>query len=99
MRNSHLLWQTYQQTKHYGCRASELLLIDHPVAAYFFDRAVYTFGSTLAAELESIKGKDEKEIEGKRLRVIERWLPKAVDATGKPAPAKARFADPASRSI
>lgn len=99
MKNSHLLWQTYQQAKFYRCRASELLGIDHPIAAYFLDRAVFAFGSALSAELESIEGENKSEIERKQLRVLEKWVPKAVDASGKPATSKVRFADPASRSI
>lgn len=99
MQSSTLLWETYQQTKHYRCRASELLAIENPIAAYFLDRAVHAFGSALSGEIEAIKGKNNEEIERKRLRVIEKWLPKAVDASGKSANSGTRFADPASRSI
>lgn len=99
MKNSHLLWQTYQQAKFYRCRASELLHIDNPIAAYFFDRAVFAFGSSLSAELEKCDGKEKAEIERKQMRVFQRWIPKAVDASGKSATSEVRFADPASRSI
>ena len=96
MQNSNLLWEMYQLTNHYHCRASELLGIKDPWEAFQIDRAVYAFGSQLSAELESCEGKNKSEIEGKRLRVINKWLPKAVDASGT---SQRRFADPASRSI
>jgi hypothetical protein len=95
--SSDLLWETFQLTKHYRCRASELLHVEDPWTAYQIDRAVYAFGSALSAELEGVEGKDKSEIERKRLRVITKWLPKAVDASG--ASSQGRFADPASRSI
>lgn len=96
VQNSALLWETFQLTKHYRCRASELLDIRDPWTAYQLDRAVYSFGSALSAELEGVEGKNKNEIERKRLRVITKWLPKAVDASGT---SDGRFADPASRSI
>lgn len=96
MQNSNLLWEMYQLTKHYRCRASELLGINDPWDAFQIDRAVYAFGSALSSELEGCEGKDKSEINGKRLRVMSKWLPKAVDASGT---SQRRFADPASRSI
>lgn len=98
MQNPRLLWELYQLTKHYRCRASELMAIEDPIVAYQFDRAVFFFGNTLSSELEAVEGKEKSEIEGKRLRVLQRWIPKAVDASGK-ATSELRFADPASRSI
>lgn len=38
------------------------------------DNAVSLFGSTLEAELESVEGKNSKEINGKRTRLMEKWL-------------------------
>lgn len=94
--DSNLLWQTFQLSKHYRCRASELLAIEDPLVAYQLDRAVYFFGSALQSELDAVEGENKQDIERKRLRVISKWLPKAVDASGT---SKGGFADPASRSI
>jgi hypothetical protein len=41
---------------------------------FCFDQAVTTFGLALEAELDSIKGKNEKAINTKRGRVLAQWL-------------------------
>jgi hypothetical protein len=98
VRDSNLLWQTYQQAKFYRCRASELLHIEDPIAAYFLDRAVFAFGQALVHELDKCQSKTKEETEQKQMRVLRKWVPKAVDASGSSATRK-EFADPASRSI
>lgn len=42
--------------------------------AYCVDNAVFSFGSALNAELESVEGKNKKEIKIKRERVMTKWL-------------------------
>lgn len=41
---------------------------------FCFDQAVTTFGLALEAELDSCTGKTDKEINGKRSRVLAKWL-------------------------
>jgi hypothetical protein len=45
-----------------------------PYRAFCFDQAVAIFGAALEAELDSIEGKNAKEIARKRDRVMRRWL-------------------------
>jgi hypothetical protein len=57
-------------------RPSELHGIEHPVTAYFFDRAIYTFGTTLEADLEEAGSKAKKEAQAERMRRLRlnTWL-------------------------
>jgi len=55
-------------------RPSELLAIQDEYLAYCLDEVVMTFGTYVKNELESVKGKNEKEIEGRRLLVLRRLL-------------------------
>lgn len=57
-------------------RPSEHLNIEHPVAAFYFDRAIYTFGSLLEADMEDEVGKvkDEKGQKRAAQRVLNRWM-------------------------
>ena len=42
--------------------------------AYCVDNAVHAFGSALEAELKSVKGKTDEEINRKRERILTKWL-------------------------
>lgn len=72
----------WQQSKAFHCRPSDLLAIDDELTAYYFDRAVYTFGKALEAELDRVsqstgKGKQKKsqtQINMARSQVMNRWL-------------------------
>jgi hypothetical protein len=72
------------------------------IAEYTFNMAVWTFGSTLQHELDSVKSRAknpkaaEQEEQAMRARVLDRWLPKVSDAEPKAKPAH-QFADPANR--
>ena len=71
-------------------RPSELLGIeDDPLAAYCWDRAVFTFGSALQGELNRIEAKNQQEAERKQDDILRRWLPDSAVAK--------TFADPAAR--
>jgi hypothetical protein len=41
---------------------------------FVFDRAVFTFGRALEAELNAVKAKNERQVENKRQRVLDKWL-------------------------
>lgn len=76
-------------SKTMSCRPSELLSLHDELAAFCFDRAVFTFGNTLNAELSKAKGKNEGEIEASQDRIIRKWIPDL--------PASKKYADPAAR--
>lgn len=83
-------------SKAYSCRPSELLAVRHDLEAFRLDRAVYRFGTHVDAELDKVSGKNDNEIKTKRLRVVEKYFPKAQAASASGT--KKKFADPASRS-
>lgn len=68
---------------------SELLFIETPFDAFCLNRAVWLFGSTVDGKMEAVEGKTSKEIQKKRLKVLNKYVPQAADASG--------FADPAKR--
>lgn len=74
MNNLPQVWETYQVAKLWRVRPSALLGIDDVYAAYCLDNAVALFGSNLEAELNSVKGKNDREIEKKRERLMTKWL-------------------------
>lgn len=41
---------------------------------FCFDSAVITFGTALEAELDSVEGKTDKDINRKRARMLDKWL-------------------------
>lgn len=93
--NSSNLWQAYRIAREFRCRPSELYDVTDPIDAFKFDRAVYVFGSSLSAALDSAEGKNEKAIRANRKRIIQKWIPEAAgDARTK---AK-NFRDPARAS-
>lgn len=80
------MWEAWRLSKVYHCRASELYGISHPVQAFFFDRAVWLYGSTLESDLEraASKAKKPKQAEQAQLRVLQRWL--GTEAIGFQSP-------------
>lgn len=75
----------------FRCLPSDLLHIEDPYDAFRLDRAVWLFGTTLKAELESQKGKNEKEIERKQDRVLKKWIPELAASPTK-------YRDPGKRA-
>jgi hypothetical protein len=71
----------WQQSKAFHCRPSELLHIEDELTAYYFDRAIFTFGKAVEAELERVsqqgKGKSKRtqaQINMARQQVLNRWV-------------------------
>lgn len=64
--------------KTFQCLPSELIHIEDPLDAFRFDRAVWTFGTALTAELNNCKGKTDKEIERKQERILRKWIPESA---------------------
>ena len=63
-------------SKTYHSRPSELYGIQHPVQAFFFDRAVFTFGSAIENDLKESTRKAKKQEQADRIRdrVMAKWL-------------------------
>lgn len=85
-------WVTYRQSKAFSCKPSEILGVTSQPTAFYFDRAIYTFGTALEAEMEkagaSGGGKNKKsdqQIAMAKQMVLNRWL------------GTQKFADPAKR--
>lgn len=84
------MWETYHLAKKAGISPSEFLGVNRkedPWVAYCLDRAVTTFGTAIVAELDAVEGKNKKEIETKRNRVLHRHFPSSSGA---------RYRDPAN---
>lgn len=74
MQNSQGVWEVYLTCKTWGCRPSELLDVADRYAAYCLDSAVGIFGRTLESELNSVEGKNPKQVATKRDRTLKKWL-------------------------
>jgi phage-related protein len=50
--------------------------VSHPVSAFCFDRAVFTFGTALEDDLNKVSAKCKKEDQAKRVRAtrLNKWL-------------------------
>lgn len=74
--NSQKVWELFSLSKAYRCRASELVNITHPVQAFYLDRAVWTFGTSLEAALNACDDGKKKapQIKASKQRVLHTWL-------------------------
>lgn len=70
------MWQHYRMAKSLKQTPSSLLDIRNPVRAFYFNRAVWVFGTTLEAHLESAAEgvKNEKRARAKQQMVLAVWL-------------------------
>lgn len=67
---------------------AELLSIDDEYVAFCLNQAVFHVGITIKSELEGVEGKNSREIEQKRARIIDKYF-SDEDTTAK------SYADPA----
>lgn len=89
----------------FHCLPSDIVGVSHPVQAFFFNRAVSTFGWTVEEELEKAtqtggKGRTsgQKIAEQKRRAKLKQWLRDPDEITKAAAATKERkFRDPAIR--
>lgn len=89
-----MVWEVYNLAKTWSVMPSQLLGIsqeEEPVLAYSVNRSVAVFGNSLTNELEKVEGKNEKDIERKRDRILQKWLPDQGSGKKK----KKTFRDPA----
>lgn len=85
MKSTQNLWAAYQLSKTYNCRPSQLMHIEDPLAAYYFDRAIAVFGIHLENEIEQAeaKGKSASQKAMKRNMVLNKYL--GIGKFAKPA--------------
>jgi len=79
----------WQMSKAYGVRPSTFLAVEEPLAAFYLDRAVASFGMAVETDLEKV-GESRKSRQAKAMAVQSRmntWL----------GPEGARFRDPVRR--
>ena len=66
--------------KTFRTRPSEFLVIDHPVQAFYFDRAVFSFGTSFDNDMdEQEQGRGKRppkpaEVKLKKQRRLRKWL-------------------------
>lgn len=58
----------------WACRPSTLLSIKDEYVAYCFDEACGQFGMAVEAEMDSVKGKTDEDINRKRYQVLARMI-------------------------
>lgn len=87
MRSSQKVWEVWQLSKSYRCRPSDLLNITHPVQAFYFDRAVWYFGTSLEGALAEVEDGKKKagQIKAARTRLLHTWLELGVQGFRAPA--------------
>lgn len=76
VREPQSLWQAWQLSKSYGQKPSTIYGITEQPAAFYFDRAVATFGARLENDLAEAENKaksDTRKAMAKQL-VMNRWL-------------------------
>lgn len=69
------MWTAYQQAQTYRCKPSDLYGITGQPEAFYFDRAVYTFGASLDAALDKIRN-DSKRSAGQKTMALNMCLNK-----------------------
>lgn len=77
------MWKMAQEWRR---RPSEFLDIQDPLVAYYFDRAIYVFGTAVENDMEEQRGKakDSKKGDQAAQRAFNKWI----------NPAPERFRDP-----
>lgn len=75
-----------------GVLPSELLKIRNGITAFYFDRACWTFGSSVQNDLDEVDSntKNAKSIPSAKRMVLDKWIP-----APQGAPVTGRFRDPA----
>jgi hypothetical protein len=86
------MWETWQVSQKLRVTPSQLLHLKHPILAYYFDRAVWMFGSAVQTELDEVeaKSKNPKSVPSAKRMVLNKWIPAPIGA-----PVRGRYRDPA----
>lgn len=77
--------------KDYSVLPSQLFSISDEHDAYRINRAVWTFGSGLESDLDSVTETDQRKKKRELLRIFEKWIPEAA------TPLEKKYKDPAAR--
>lgn len=66
----------------FRCRPSELYDIDDPLVAFYFDKAVFTFGTRLEGAMQKArdKAKNSKAGDAAAQRVWQKWMADSEEA-------------------
>lgn len=61
--------------RQFNSRPSELLALEDPLAAYYFDRAVFTWGTRVEQEIEAAQSAKTEQGKAMKLAIVQsRWL-------------------------
>jgi len=76
----------------FQCRPSDLYAMQDEVLALYFDRAVYTFGVSVEADIHQVAetAKNDKQAKASAVRVLHKWLDQDKKMKG-------RYKDPGAR--
>lgn len=90
------MWEAFQLGKSLKTRPSEIYSIEDEVTAWFFDRAVNTFGNALESKLHQVTEKSKNRSSGQRKaqQELDKWLSSADTKV-----AKGRFRDPMAGTV
>jgi hypothetical protein len=91
--NSKALWQMWNLAKVWKTRPSQLTHITDPLRAFYFDRAVYTFGTEVETAMDEAAdgAKSKKEAQRKRQMALAKYMKNADGTT-----ASGTFRDPSA---
>ena len=64
----------FRMAKEYNTRPSDLLGLENEYVAFCVDQVVFRWGSFVQGELDSVEGKDQNQIQGRRELVARRLL-------------------------
>ena len=89
-----MLWEAWTLSKAYHCRPSDLYDILDTLTAYYFDRAVYVFGSTVESKMDEAGegAKNTKQAVAARTKILRKYLGEKDSTAG-------RFRDPARAKV
>lgn len=70
------MWQTWQVSQSLGKPPSELMGIGNPIHRYYFDKAVWRFGTAIEADLNHVaeKSKTVAATRAKQAMVMAKWM-------------------------
>ena len=86
-----MLWEAWTLGKTYKCRPSSIYDMRDPLTAYYFDRAVFVFGTHVESKMDEAGegAKNTKQGMQARTRVLRKFLGTKEDST------QGRYRDPA----
>lgn len=86
------MWETWVISQKLRVTPSQYIHLQDPILCYYFDRAVWLFGSSVEADLNAVDanaGKNAKSVPSRKQMVLNQWIP------AKNGNSQGRFRDPA----